>query len=873
MGIPKNIKNSHIISAIQKFNEEGLPDAHADSTYYDLLYEERRYPPKVIFSFANLFANGELLDRNSFNGGEKSPCFQLLIKEGFVIVPKLKEKIKFDSQGISKAIAISERIMLNGLSKQSIRKGTQAHDSYTNEIKPLIDEYKKEFDGKSPNLFLKSILESIFDEFGFDDNFEIRNFKYWGRILQPYVWACISLKDRENRGNPASYSPQIYLLIDDSKIRFGLAYGDYIKHTDSVVSSVKTNDQLLKRMLSINQTYSILDFYTVENEGIINVIDDKLDVSSIDDLRKIWNSGMHLTGYLERDQISESSPLYITNSLTAIVPIFKRICDFKLTTESDAVETKQLDEYLDQYLKHCNTTSWLSDEKYKFNFVQWVSENIDFSNQSNEEVLNLARKSQEQVYYETSKVKGVNFVLTDKRFNDEFISLDDIVYLRALTDQSFKESEPPLPHDMTFPKVSVWASCFNPNNYIPYASSELVKGLAFLFGFSYQFPKKGYKAFQFAQEHLKVLQKTLSGSEALSDLFKGFLNQETLSEHNWAWITQDFNLFVTRVLVDQKDVSLESEYVEENKRMKGIGGIDNQNEEETPLKNYSISDATSDLFMPEEDFRQYLELLRIKKNIVLQGAPGVGKTFVAKRIAYALLGVKDDEKVEMIQFHQSYSYEDFIQGFRPNPDGGFSLSTGVFYDLCKRAEQSPESKFVLVVDEINRGNLSKIFGELLMLIESDKRGKEFELSLTYSPQEKFSVPENIYLIGTMNTADRSIAMVDYALRRRFSFLSLKPQFNKRFDSFLKSKGVKTSLRKTIINRISIINDEIKADKNNLGEGYQIGHSYFCPSTNTSNDSKWYNQIIQFEIEPLLNEYWFDEPERVEDLVENLIIID
>jgi 5-methylcytosine-specific restriction protein B len=307
--------------------------------------------------------------------------------------------------------------------------------------------------------------------------------------------------------------------------------------------------------------------------------------------------------------------------------------------------------------------------------------------------------------------------------------------------------------------------------------------------------------------------------------------------------------------------------------MMGIGSINNHNEEESILKNYSINDATSDLFMPEEDFRQYLELLRIKKNIVLQGAPGVGKTFVAKRIAYALLGVKDDEKVEMIQFHQSYSYEDFIQGFRPNPDGGFSLSTGVFYGLCKRAEESPGSKFVLVVDEINRGNLSKIFGELLMLIESDKRGKDFELSLTYSPQEKFSVPDNIYLIGTMNTADRSIAMVDYALRRRFSFLSLIPQFNKRFDSFLKSKGVKTALRKRIVNRISILNDEIKADKNNLGEGYQIGHSYFCPAGNSSNDSKWYNQIIRFEIEPLLNEYWFDEPERVEGLVKNLIITD
>ena len=156
-----------------------------------------------------------------------------------------------------------------------------------------------------------------------------------------------------------------------------------------------------------------------------------------------------------------------------------------------------------------------------------------------------------------------------------------------------------------------------------------------------------------------------------------------------------------------------------------------------------------------------------------------------------------------------------------------------------------------------------------MLIESDKRGQK--LSLTYSPDANFSVPKNLFLIGTMNTADRSIAMVDYALRRRFSFISLSPQFNDKYKQYLVDAGFKSQFCDQIINGLNALNNEIKSDKNNLGDGYQIGHSYFCPAGSMDFNISWFNNIIKYEIEPLLKEYWFDEPERVESLVENLTL--
>ena len=221
-----------------------------------------------------------------------------------------------------------------------------------------------------------------------------------------------------------------------------------------------------------------------------------------------------------------------------------------------------------------------------------------------------------------------------------------------------------------------------------------------------------------------------------------------------------------------------------------------------------------------------------------------------------------------MQFHQSYAYEDFVQGWRPTETGGFTLRNGVFFEFCKSAEKQPETPFVFIIDEINRGNLSRIFGELLMLIEADKRGREHAMALTYNDSgERFSVPDNVYLLGLMNTADRSLAIVDYALRRRFAFETLRPAFGTRqFREYLLAAEVDRTLVDRIESNLSALNERIRDDKD-LGPGFEIGHSYFVPEG--SADEQWYQGIIDTQIEPLLHEYWFDRPAEVAKRTEEL----
>lgn len=278
---------------------------------------------------------------------------------------------------------------------------------------------------------------------------------------------------------------------------------------------------------------------------------------------------------------------------------------------------------------------------------------------------------------------------------------------------------------------------------------------------------------------------------------------------------------------------------------------------------YSAEEFLEEVYMDSDSYDTLVELIRMKKNVILQGAPGVGKTYAAKRLAYSMMGCKDQHRIMMVQFHQSYTYEDFIEGFRPSSaDSGFEIKKGSFYNFCKKAADDLDNEYFFIIDEINRGNLSKIFGELFMLIENDKRGDV--LHLLYS-DEKFFIPANVYLIGMMNTADRSLAMLDYALRRRFAFFEMKPAFsNERFKSYrMNLDSVKFN---HLIDCVEKLNSVIASD-DSLGDGFCIGHSYFCNLTEVTD--KALSNIVEYEIIPLLKEYWFDEPSKVRDWTDTL----
>ena len=304
------------------------------------------------------------------------------------------------------------------------------------------------------------------------------------------------------------------------------------------------------------------------------------------------------------------------------------------------------------------------------------------------------------------------------------------------------------------------------------------------------------------------------------------------------------------------DITSYTDYVEKLNALFEDEAVEEIEEVEVQYPVYTAEDFMDEVYMSESDYHVLVNLLRNKKNVILQGAPGVGKTFAAKRLAYSMMGVKDSSRVMMVQFHQSYSYEDFIMGFRP-ASTGFELKKGPFYSFCKIAETDMENDYFFIIDEINRGNLSKIFGELFMLIENDKRG--VSLQLLYS-DEKFSVPANVYIIGMMNTADRSLAMLDYALRRRFAFFEFSPAFETEgFRTYRQEKNNKKFDH--LIATIEKLNIAIESD-DTLGRGFRIGHSYFC--TESEIDDMWLNAVITYEIIPLLNEYWFDEPSKVRD---------
>lgn len=343
--------------------------------------------------------------------------------------------------------------------------------------------------------------------------------------------------------------------------------------------------------------------------------------------------------------------------------------------------------------------------------------------------------------------------------------------------------------------------------------------------------------------------------ESISDNYKNFRKVKWTDNGIWEHPGQ-------ATLKTLTDITQYTDYVK--KLLEIVNGNDvlEEDEKEQKYSAYTKDDFLSDVYMTNESYNNLVRLLENKKNIILQGAPGVGKTYIAKRLAYSIIGEKNTERVNMVQFHQSYSYEDFIMGFRPNSTG-FELKTGVFYNFCKEAEKDEENKYFFIIDEINRGNLSKIFGELFMLIENDKRNTSIQLIYN---NEKFSVPKNVYIIGMMNTADRSLAMLDYALRRRFAFFDIIPGFDTEGFKFYKD-SIENPNFSNLINCVKRLNEVIANDET-LGKGFCIGHSYFCNLSKNVSDKELID-IIEFELIPLIKEYWFDDQFKVNEWTFNL----
>lgn len=337
-------------------------------------------------------------------------------------------------------------------------------------------------------------------------------------------------------------------------------------------------------------------------------------------------------------------------------------------------------------------------------------------------------------------------------------------------------------------------------------------------------------------------------AEMLEEAYeKAVLSPSNTSSHNQ--LSASFKKYRDFLIYRDSEIALESACE--------TATIDQQlSEPKEPIEHtsYSDEDFLSEVYVSQDDLIDMKALLKRKKNLILQGSPGTGKTFASKRLAFAMMGEKDLGKIEFVQFHQSTAYDEFVIGYRPCEDGSFVLEEGVFIRFCRKAAQDKNHPYFLIIDEINRANISKVFGELLMLIEADHREEQVTLTAGGSP---FSVPNNLYIIGMMNTADRGLALIDYALRRRFAFFEMNPALeNASFRRFLEQTKNESLMK--LVDAVVALNKTIEKDES-LGSGFRIGHSYFCVSNNDINTAA---QILKYEIEPLVSEYWFDNKEKV-----------
>lgn len=521
------------------------------------------------------------------------------------------------------------------------------------------------------------------------------------------------------------------------------------------------------------------------------------------------------------------------------------------------LDKSRLNEAIACYKKELTEGQRWEDEKYKWEAIKCFQDNWDLNAPDFAEMLKASlAKTGNLLTSSNYYPRGTIEVFAEKSPEEVkacFIALFDETQDVVERILAFKESMSKIhekhgrkggQHYQTENTISAYLWFRYPDKYCLYKFTE-VKNTAEKLGSELQFKGGAYrnnlKNFYALCNEIKA---TFNQDEELRGMLESCITDEHYPDPELMTLTQDFVIYVGKIWEPGENG---------NGNGNGDGNGAGKGGDPSPPPNenkYSKEDFLEEVFMSEEKYDRIVSVLKKKKNIILQGAPGVGKTFAAKRLAYSVMGEKDESRIELIQFHQNYSYEDFMMGYKPEGES-FELKYGVFYRFCQRAANNPEKDYFFIIDEINRGNMSKIFGELLMLIENDYRGTK--TTLAYNGQS-FSVPKNLHIIGMMNTADRSLAMIDYALRRRFSFFDMEPGFDSEGFSKYQTK-LNDETFDALISKVKELNKDITAD-NSLGKGFCIGHSYFCGIEECT--AELLLEIIECDIIPMLSEYWFDD---------------
>jgi 5-methylcytosine-specific restriction protein B len=896
--IPSNINKEHVLSAIEEIKKQGVPENRA-SVDYDLEYETDKYPPKYVITVANKYANGEELGPDKFSAHD---AFRLLKSLEFNIVAKsseskveqmlkefsliaddffknnaswLQERFdffkKFFSQDNIKRLEWKDIQVLgdniHAFKAMAIAKG----NALGNPNMP-IEDYRNNFEylayGKDRiDIKIDSILSGE------------HKIKYFGESVITEIIGYV-FSDEYVMFNQRDKVAVEFLGID-----LGFSRGDtpgkkFLKYNNAVKPIIEKYSQIVGRktptslLLEVDQFFSWLYENKIEKERLG---EDKLLETDDKTIIRYWAIPPGEKAYLWTEWSDKNiitigwDDLGDLNNYEDKFEIQKKLQNIYETEKSQKNNTRACYDFSkkmkpgDFVIVKTGTHTFLGIGKVISNYifdnsrqehkhvrkVEWLKRmNIE----KPDDIISPAIKTLTNITQYTDYVKKVldlfemngeiktELKISDKR-NYWWLNANPSIW--RIQDFRVGDEQNYTSHNDKGNKRRIY------EYFVQAQPGDLVIGYA-------STPVKKVIAIY---EITEGLHQDDDEGEVITFKIREFVPQQV----DWDTLLNLKDLENSEVMRNNQG----SLFRLNEKEFNAIYRLTKDTLHEEAEK-YDIRQALDDLFIKEKDIKSIVDRLKFKKNIIIQGPPGTGKTYIAKKIAYLMLGKRDESKIQLVQFHQSYSYEDFVQGFRPCERGDFELKNGVFYEFCSRAQRDPENEYFFIIDEINRGNLSKVFGELMMLIEHDKRGEEFAIPLTYSKdyQITFYIPKNLYLIGTMNTADRSLALVDYALRRRFSFIDLQPVYDDRFSEFLRRNKVNETIIKKIVNGITSLNIVI-ANDSNLGRGFTIGHSYFC-NILSNPDVDWYNKIIESEIAPLLNEYWFDNEDKAKQTIENLL---